>query len=72
MAEEKRYTVEYRESLIVYEAVWATSKAEALRLVKEEGVGERLDEVRDDERGPTSFKVVGVKTADEVLRGEGD
>jgi hypothetical protein len=57
----RRYTVEYRESIVVYEAVWASSKAEAIRLVKEEGEGERLNEVRDDERGPTSFKVIEVE-----------
>lgn len=57
----RRYTVEFRESHIVTEAVWASSKAEAIRLVKEEGEGERLEEVLDEKRGPTAHKIVNVE-----------
>ena len=58
----KRFTVEFRESHIVTEAVWANSKAEAIRLVKQ-GDGERLDDLLDEERDPTSHKVVEVEAA---------
>lgn len=49
MKEEQIYQVSFHETLAVIERVVATSKADAIRRVKE-GDGERIQEMIDEER----------------------
>lgn len=49
------YYVEFREVALVTEAVEASSKAEAIRLVKD-GLGERVGFAIDETRDPTGHK----------------
>lgn len=51
------YQVTFREVLIVVERVWATSKTDAIRQVKEGG-GERDSEMVDEFRYPYGHKAV--------------
>lgn len=55
MPGEKIYQVTFRESLIAIERVVATSKADAIRKVKN-GEGERDSEMVDEFRWPTGHK----------------
>ncbi|SEC89725.1 hypothetical protein [Arthrobacter woluwensis] len=55
MAERRLYYVNFNEVAVVTEAVEASSKAEAIRLVKV-GEGERVDFQIDEFRNPTNFR----------------
>lgn len=52
MDQEEIYFVTFREVHVVTERVWATSKADAIRQVKD-GTGERTMDDVDEYRGPT-------------------
>ncbi len=52
----RAYYVDFEETLLCTERVYATSKAEAVRLVRDEGLGERTFCEVDERRGPRKFR----------------